>query len=137
MSTIKERPNFGPKQVRDFCEIKAGKKYREHTPSGTAIVTILAGAARFGLINVKKTVGETSYTQDMSLADCGVIPYYNCEWNETNWLEKIEDIDDTIISLENLEKRHDRILDNLVTLRFEINDAQDHLTGLLTRLKSE
>lgn len=134
---IKNRPNFSSRQVRNVCEIEWGKEYRNHYFGGSEILTILRQKGTSGWVVVNKSSGGTTFTTDMSLADCGVIPYNDCIWNATNWLEKIEDIDNTIVSLENLKKRYDRILNNLVTLRFEINDAQDHLTELLNRLKSE
>lgn len=94
---VKERPNFGDKQVKKASEIEIGKKYRRHHAIGTDIVfPIQLGVGRVGA----KTINQESVTakdieiadiKDESLMDWGVIPYKNGMWNATNWLEKLEE----------------------------------------------
>lgn len=97
LEVVKERPNFGSKQVKKASEIEPGKRYRRHHAMGTSIVFPI----RLGVGWIKaKTMGQEFVTakdieiadiNDGSLADWGVIPYENGMWNRTNWLEKIEE----------------------------------------------
>ena len=88
---VKERPNFGNRQVRSAPEIEWGKKYREHYSNGSRIITLIRRKDDSQWIKIGVICDDVPFVTDASLADCGVIPYKNGMWNKTNWLEKIEE----------------------------------------------
>ena len=89
---VKERPNFGDKQVRTISEIEWGKRYRKHYGDGSSEIVIpIREKDVHGMISVRKVSDGVPFTTDMSLMDSGVIPYENGMCNRTNWLEKIEE----------------------------------------------
>lgn len=98
---IKERPNFGDRQVKQVSEIEMGRIYRKHNANSTTELLIpIRKSHEEGWIKAKRIFDqgsvtdkdiEIAYVGDMPLSDCGVIPYENGMWNRTNWLEKIEE----------------------------------------------
>ena len=89
---VKERPNFGSRQVRNVSEIEWGKKYRKHHDGGSRIITLIQRDGESQWIKIRNISDSIMQTiTDMSLADCGVIPYEDTGmWNKTNWLEMID-----------------------------------------------
>ena len=92
---VKERPDFGDKQVKKVSELEMGKRYRRHHAMGTNIVIPMQ--LKVGWVKAK-TMGQEPVTakdieiadiEDESLSDWGVLPYENGMWNRTNWLEKL------------------------------------------------
>ena len=87
---VKERPNFGDKQVREQSEIEWGQEYRKHYGDGSSEIVIpVRRKDTCGMIKIRKIYDSVPFITDMSLMDSGVIPYENGMWNRTNWLEKI------------------------------------------------
>lgn len=97
---VKERPDFGNKQVKQVSELEMGKKYRKYNANLTTEILIpIRRSYRDGWIKAKRIFDYEPVTDkdieiasigDMSLSDCGVIPYENGVWNRTNWLEKLD-----------------------------------------------
>jgi len=89
---VKERPNFGDKQVRKLSEIEWGQEYKKHYGDGSSEIVIpVRRKDAYGMIKIRKIYDSVPFITDMSLADCGVIPYKETGlWNKTNWLEKIK-----------------------------------------------
>ena len=84
---VKERPDFGDKQVKQVSEIECGKKYIEHYRCGSSIITLIQRKGDTKWMEIRT---DSGYITDYSLADCGVIPYESGAWNAANWLEKLE-----------------------------------------------
>lgn len=89
---VKERPNFGNRQVRNVSEIEWGKKYREHYSRGSRIIILIQRKDNSKWIKIGVIYDDVPVVTDASLADCGVIPYEHDMWNKTNWLEKIKEV---------------------------------------------
>lgn len=96
---VGERPNFGPAQIRTMQELRAGICFIHHyvQPSPYPVrCTIVEkpyqkGGRWWMLVTVYLPSGDT-YQSEISLADCGVVPYKTSlgpQWNLNNWLEKI------------------------------------------------
>ena len=102
IGVVKERPNFGDKQVRQVSELEMERIYRKHNADSTTELLIpIRKSYRDGWIKSKLIFDhdivtekdiEIAFVGDMSLSDCGVIPYKNGIWNATNWLEKVREV---------------------------------------------
>ena len=99
IGVVKERPDFGDKQVKKVSDLEMGKQYRKYHGLGTEIIIPLQKSYGNSWIKAKTIHDHESITdkdieiaviKDISLGDCGVIPYDNGMWNRTNWLEKLE-----------------------------------------------
>lgn len=100
VGVVKERPDFGDKQVKQVSELEMGKIYRKYNAdSATEFLIPIRKSYKDGWIKAKRISEHGPVTDkdieiasvgDMSLSDCGVIPYENGMWNRTNWLKKLE-----------------------------------------------
>lgn len=115
-SLVKDRPDFGVKQVKNKKEIKKGRTYLRHAYGPgrfyclSFVESILCldkpfkkedGSWWFWGCHVKK--GNEWYSkvyrgrvgigkvEIISLANCGVTPHSNGMWNPTSWLEKVRE----------------------------------------------
>ena len=100
IEVVKERPDFGDKQVRQASEVEMEKLYRWHCRRGMLSVIFPIRKEDNGIWIKAKQISDEPVTMkdiaeadigDVSLADCGVIPYKGGMWNGTNWLEKLEE----------------------------------------------
>ncbi len=90
----KERPNFGPKQIRDPDKLWVGRKVVEVELSGQYKKVITIEKAPYQdeegnwWINVSWKSKEERYEEMSSLSDHNVKPYDNGMWNRTNCFKR-------------------------------------------------
>ena len=93
-TVTKERPDFGPTQVKSPEQIKPGHSYKTHYgTSSEEARTVKAIASPEGKwVKVESPSGSaTGYIHgQMSLADVGVVPYDAGTWSQNNWLEMLD-----------------------------------------------
>ena len=88
-SVSKERVIHDERQVRSVEELVVGKKYLKQSKCGYK--------APFELISITPETNHALIRPDgyrnnvpTSLADCGIVPYYNGTWNKFNYVIPVE-----------------------------------------------
>lgn len=88
------RPDFGPTQIRSLEELQGGMQVafrRRVAPyrTGSRLEITLPPYQEGDRWRIRVKYIEGLET-DISLADCSVVPYDDGNWNQLNWLERVE-----------------------------------------------
>lgn len=94
------RPDFGPRQVREREKLQVGMYVVVHDgPKATIRVKITSlyqsGNGSWWIRGISEHITSAPPFEhivvERSLADCGVVPYTNRMWNPSNWLERVDE----------------------------------------------
>ena len=90
---LSERPNFGPRQIRETPDFVVGARiYECHKgEKGISRQLMEVVAVHEDTVTLKYLDGIAKglETKD-SLIDFNIFPYTNGEWNRSNWFERVE-----------------------------------------------
>ena len=97
---VSERPDFGPDQIRSKEKLFAGMWVQWCHTGKTAFcekpMQVLGKPIqenqekpRVWWFSALKPGAYGTFISDYSLADCGVLPYEDNQWNPTNWLKRV------------------------------------------------
>lgn len=75
---VSERPNFGPRQVRDVVQLTPGLSVADNRGNNYTVVEV-----KGVWITVLNVHGRQ---ENISLADKSIVPYDNGHWNGINYL---------------------------------------------------
>jgi len=82
------RPDFGETQIRSVEEMEIGKTYKGNVFSPFTLIGFVGERSALVLIH---GMSEREYSDILSLADMGVIPYsFRKVWNKNNWIWEID-----------------------------------------------